>query len=338
MNDSSVIYRSIVTSKFRTEKMQNFYQAIGDGPDKNTLYITFGRSTPWSDNESEVGFAPPYPIDDVEGVVDMWTNMMGSVKVAPSMLDAIVPRKDWGDIRYPNPRTFQIGEIVVVNSAPYNATEVGAGWLVYRCLDIPDAGVCSISAIKEKGECIKLGGKWTSSAESAYPPRGRGDAEKDDDRIVNMGDGYIWEYLYEIPPDVSINRCTNEYIVVPWPEEVAEDPQRWGYHNNLTWQQDDHGIIFRVKAYTIRFKAYFDSVYFPEAALPGNKGFRQIAVIVNPLEAKSKPNDPNVKAEKEYYIPIDLMRHSGEMIYMENRPPIIMAMDQTEEINIIFEF
>ncbi|WBF82551.1 baseplate wedge subunit [Escherichia phage a15] len=28
----------------------------------------------------------------------------------------------------------------------------------------------------------------------------------------------------------------------------------------------------------------------------------------------------------------------GSLIYMENRPPIIMAMDQTEEINILFTF
>lgn len=143
---------------------------------------------------------------------------------------------------------------------------------------------------------------------------------------------------FEIPPDVSINRCTNEYIVVPWPEELKEDPARWGYEDNLTWQQDDFGLIYRVKANTIRFKAYLDSVYFPEAALPGNKGFRQISIITNPLEAKAHPNDPNVKAEKDYYDPEDLMRHSGEMIYMENRPPIIMAMDQTEEINILFTF
>ena len=336
MNDSSVIYRAIVTSKFRTEKMLNFYESIGDGDKNNTIYITFGRSTPWSENESEVGFAPPYPVDNTQGVVDMWTNMMGCVKVMPSMLDAIVPRKDWGDIRYPNPRNFAIGEIVVVNSAPYNATQVGSGWLVYRCIDIPDAGTCSISTIKDKDECIKLGGRWTSSIQSAAPPRGRGDAMNDNK--IDTNDGYLWEYLYEIPPDVSINRCTNEYIVVPWPDEVEEDPQRWGYNNNLEWEHGAFGIIYRVKSFTMRFKAYFDSVYFPEAALPGNKGFRQISVITNPLEAKKIPSEPNKKAENLWYNPIDLSRHSGEMIYMENRPPIIMAMDQTEEINIIFEF
>ncbi|WWS25395.1 hypothetical protein vBKpnAMK6_00457 [Klebsiella phage vB_Kpn_AM_K6] len=56
-----------------------------------------------------------------------------------------------------------------------------------------------------------------------------------------MGDGYLWEYLYEIPADVSINRCTNEYIVVPWPEEIEESPARWGFQNNLTVSKANGG-------------------------------------------------------------------------------------------------
>ncbi|MGZ7269020.1 hypothetical protein ACXWOZ_09610, partial [Streptococcus pyogenes] len=79
----------------------------------------------------------------------------------------------------------------------------------------------------------------TSSVQSAFPPRGRGDATNDNK--VDMKDGYLWEYLYEIPPDVSINRCTNEYIVVPWPDEVKEDPARWGYNDNLEWEHDAFG-------------------------------------------------------------------------------------------------
>lgn len=334
MSDSSVIYRAIVTSKFRTEKMHNFYQTMGDGADKNTIYLTFGRSTPWAENESEAGFAPPYPSDNTDGVVDMWTNMMGAVKILPSMLDAITPRKDWGDINYPNPKNFHIGDIVVSNSAPYNRTDAGKGWMIYRCVDIPSTGSCSISQIKNKNECTKLGGLWTTTAESLYAPSGTGDTNG----LVDLGDGYLWEFLYEIPADVSINRCTNEYIVVPWPDEVKDDPSRWGYKDNLTWQQDDYGVIYRVKANTIRFKAYLDSVYFPKASLPGNTGFRQLSLVVNPLEAKLKPNDPNIKATDPNYTVIQLDRQSGEMIYMENRPPIIRAMDQSEEVNIIFEF
>jgi hypothetical protein len=88
----------------------------------------------------------------------------------------------------------------------------------------------------------------------------------------------------------------------------------------------------------MRFKAFFDSVHFPNASVLGNKGFRQLSMIVNPFEAKAKPTDPNVKAEKENYSANQLFRHSGEMVYIENRQPIVRSMDQTEEINIIFEF
>nr|DAF95458.1 MAG TPA: baseplate wedge protein [Myoviridae sp. ctCo31] len=35
-----------------------------------------------------------------------------------------------------------------------------------------------------------------------------------------MEDGYKWEYLYSIPVDVVVNRVTNEYLVVPMPDEL----------------------------------------------------------------------------------------------------------------------
>ncbi|MDP1183324.1 hypothetical protein Q6285_29065, partial [Klebsiella pneumoniae] len=54
---SSVVYRAIVTSKFRTEKMLNFYDMVGDSADKNSIYMSFGRSEPWAPNEKEPGFA-----------------------------------------------------------------------------------------------------------------------------------------------------------------------------------------------------------------------------------------------------------------------------------------
>ena len=334
MNDSSFVYRAIITSKFRTEKLLNFYNSIGDEKNQNTIYVSFGRSEPWSALENDPGFAPPYPVDTTNGITDVWTNMIGAVKVQKSYLDAVVPRRDWGDQRYPNPRIFQIGDIVVTNTAPYNSTSGAEGWMVYRVVDIPSTGTCSIVSIENKEECTKLGGKWATTVESYIAPSGRGDTEG----MIDTGDGYLWEYLYEIPPDVSINRCTNEYIVVPWPDEVAEDPKRWGFSDDLTWQQNDYGIVFRIKAVIIRFKAYLDSVYFPNASILGNTGFRQISMIMNPLDAKEKPTDPNVKSIKDSYSVDEFERHSGEMVYIENRQPIIRSMDQTEEVSIFFEF
>lgn len=330
----SEIYRCIVTSKFRTEKLLNFYSMIGDEPNKNSIYATFGRSEPWAANETAAGFAPPYPIDSALGVQDVWSSMLGAVKINRTLLDAVVPRRDWGDVRYPNPRNFAIDDIIVTNTSPYNKSPGATGWRVYKVVDIPESGMCSIASIITKDECVKLGGKWTSSVDSYSAPSGTGDTEG----IVDTGDGYLWEYLYEIPSDVTINRCTNEYIVVPFPDELAEDTSRWGYQNNISLDQSDYELIYRLKVTQVRFKAYLDSIYFPSTTVLGNKGFRQISIIMNPIERKNKPTDFAVKAKNDYYQLVDLERHTGEMIYIENRQPIIRSTDQTEEISIVFEF
>ena len=128
----SVIYRSIITSKFRTENLLNFYNSIGDPDGKHTIYASFGRSERWAENETEPNFAPPYPDDSTPGISDVWSRMLGLVKIQQEMLRPVVPRDDWGDQRFSDPFTFHIGDIVVTNSAPYNRTEIGSGWFVYR--------------------------------------------------------------------------------------------------------------------------------------------------------------------------------------------------------------
>ena len=331
----TTIYRSIITSRFKTQNLLHFYNMVGDEgsptPDSNRVYLSLGREQKWADNESDVGFAPPYPIDTTDGVVDVWTNMIGLVKIKKELFDAVIPRRDYGDVRYDRPFNFYIGDIVVVNTAPFNATEPGKGMLVYRCVDIPSDGACSISAIDNKIECLKLGGVWESSHGSSFAPIGTGDA-------IDMKDGYLWEYLYEIPADVSINRVTNEHIVVPFPQDIQLDPARWGMNNVLQSDPDRYDLVFRVKCNTLRFKAYLDSVYFPENSLPGNTGFRQMSVIMNPLEKRPLPSSQDVLCDKESYKRKELEDHTGEMIYIENRQPIIRALDQVEEVSLMFEF
>ena len=327
----SSIYRAIVTSRFRTKNLLNFYDLVGDQPDHNTIFLTFGRDKPWADNESDVGFAPPYPEDSTDGYASVWTQMLGAVKIQSSYLDSVVPRRDWGDDRYDNPKTFNINDIVVVNSAPYNRTDIGAGWMIYRVVDVPAQGTCSILSIDNKPECMALGGNWVPAYASVEPPRGKSNG-------ISMGDGYIWEYLYTIPPDAAINRCSNDYIVVPFPDELASDPIRWGYEDNISWYPENFDLIYRMRVVQLRFRAYLDSLYFPEASLPGNTGFRQMSVIINPLLKKDKPDSPDVKALGDFYKPEQLERHSGEMVYMENRQQIVRSLDQTEEISIIFDF
>lgn len=326
----TVIYRARITNDFKVGNLLNFYEMVGDAPNKNTLYAYFGRSESWSDNESDPNFAPPFPDDTVEGYSDIWARMLGAVKIQKEMLQPVIPRRDWGDQRYANPFTFHINDIVVTNSAPYNRTEIGTGWMVYRCVDVPDTGVCSIGGIGDKDSCLNVGGQWTPSNDSLLPV-GRSDG-------VDMGDGYRWEYLYTIPSDVAINDCTNEYIVIPTPDELKADVSRWGYEHVLTWYPEDYELIYRMRCNTLRFRSYFDSINFPVASRIGNTGFRQMGIITNPFLAKVNPSDPNVKATASVYGTSGLERHSGTCIYMENRQPVIRSRDQTEEFNVIFSF
>lgn len=320
------IYRGIVSSNLRTGNLLNFYHNVGDESGKNTYYLSIGKTTPWSDNEDDPQFAPPYPDDDITGVVDVWSNMIGISKIPREMMDAVIPRRDWGDERYDNPRTFHIGDIVVVNTAPYNRTEFGSGWMVYKVINVPDIGGCSIESIKDKDTCIKIGGEWTPEIKSVNPPIGRGDG-------IETGDGYVWEYLYTIPSDVYINKCTNEYIVVPFPDELEKNPEKWGYEHVITWYPNDYNLIYRVKVNSIRFRSYVDAMYFPLTTLPGNKGFRQVNIIQNPT-AKGTVD----KLTEQFYSADSVEPHSGQIIYFENRQPIKRSPDQTEEVNLIFEF
>lgn len=322
-------YRARILSSFRTKKLLDFYNKVGDGETDTAIYLLFGRDKPWGDNENDVGFAPPFPSDNTDAISDFWSNALGVLKINKSMLDAVYPRRDWGDIRYPDSKVFNIGDIVVTNTAPFNRTDVGSGWMVYRVVDIPEFGECSIEDILDKDTCIGMGGKWTPQYESATPPSRRVDGERTE--VIDTEDGYVWEYMYTIPPDVSINRCTNEYIVVPMPLELSEDPVKWGFQHNLTYHET-YDLVYRMKAVTMRFRAYLDSVYFPNASLHGNKGFRQLSLILDPYEKTGK------KAVKNNYKVSELELHSGEMVYMENRPPIIRSLDQTEEVNILFSF
>lgn len=322
-------YRQIVTQKFRTQNLVNFINKVGDGADKNQIYLTWGRTTSWQERETEFDFAPPMPIDNTTGVVDLWNHMIGIIKIPIQYFDAVIPRRDWGDSRYASQKTFYINDIIVTNTGIFNQIAPGEGYKVYRCVDVPDEGECSIDIATDKITCSKYGGKWTPKYEQIYPPRGNGDA-------IDMEDGYKWEYLYQIPIDVVVNRVTNEYIVVPMPDELTRNPAKWGYKDVLSWDQDNQ-LVFRTKCNTLRFKAYMDQIYFPETTLPGNTGFRQLGLIMNP-ELKNSTSVKPVKATNTQYYKKDLLEHQGELLYIENRTPIIRQNDQTEEIQIFFKF
>lgn len=75
--------------------------------------------------------------------------------------------------------------------------------------------------------------------------------------------------------------------------------------------------------------------------------FRQIAVVADPLEATTDnppateesyrgPQHPDFGTADEE--PFDILTGSGKVLYTENRQPVARAIDQIEDIKIVFEF
>ena len=316
----------------------NFYDKVGDEEENNTIYMMFGRSQQWSDNENDVNFAPPYPDDSPDGQADAWTRSLGFVKIPKTQLRAVLPRFDWGDPELTNSLQFNYGDIVVTNTIPINQHPSAlAGYMVYRCVDVPDIGSCSLDAngqLFDKVNCVALGGTWfgeSSPGGQNNIPHGTGDS-------IDSDDGYKWEYLYTIPANEIISNVTREYIVVPFPADVVENRDIWGLSNEIQYDDKISRLIYSVGSYQLRFKAKLAGGDFIHLANPGNTGYRQIQIILNPYLAREDALDDPVKATDPTYLPGDLQTTSGEMIYMETRQPIIKAPDQVEEFSLIFQF
>lgn len=332
----TVLYRGIVTPKFRTKAMLNFIDGIGDTDDKNTYYMSFGRKTPWSAYESSSYFKPPYPVSDNTGVAALWDDMLGLMKVSKASWIPVIPRKDWGNPELGDAgRIFQVNDVVIVNSL-YGVNEFDtsdSGYMVYRCVQTPDSGACNISSITDKNACSLAGGVWTpipTPGEYENIPKGKQSA-------IDTKDGYLWDYLYTIPPDEVINSTNEDYIVVPTPEQIENDPVKWGWEN-VNQSNQINRIIYDVGCNSLMGYVRLTDRDFTDTNRAGNTGYRQLAILVNPLLAKTNNGNPDVKATAYSYYPSQLLVESGEVLYIENRPPIYRSSDQTEAIRIILSF
>lgn len=334
----ATIYRSMITSEYRTRNLLNFYNLVGDDDDKNTIYMMFGRSETWGTNENDINFAPPYPDDSADGQADMWANALGLIKIPKEQLKAVTPRRDWGDPTLGDKALqFDIGDIVVTNTINVNTHPSALlGYMVYRCTDIPDIGSCSLddeSTEYDKTDCIALGGTWNAQSSSGSTnniPHGTGS-------VIDTEDGYLWEYLYTIPPSEVINSVTSEYIICPFPDDVTSNPSNWGLDSGISFDRDINRVLYDAGVYELRFKSKLTGTDFPELTAT-NTGYRQIGIVLNPLLYRTDSLGNAEKATKGSYSPDEVQSTSGDLIYMENRQPIYRSKDQVEEFSLIFRF
>ena len=323
------VFRSLVTSEFRTDNLLNFYRRVSDAPTANSLYLMFGKTTPWSANEDLTSFTPPLPNDSKAGQAQVWANALGFSKIPQTDLVPSIPRNDWesGEV-------YSTGSIVITNSITTNIPSIAPnGYPVYKCIKQPDAdgeGSCSITpaSLLNKVDCLNGGGAWTSQSASALP-NGRGSA-------IDGADGYIWQYLYTIPASQISANTSNDYIPVPTPEDISLSLSDWGL-DDVTNLDDQSRIIYEVECNTLIFTDRLGSEILGRLGVSSTT-YRQISLLINPILTKAFIVDPDVKAFEEFYLNEDIINESGEMIYMENRQPVTKTVGQAEELRIVMTF
>lgn len=334
---TAVIYRTLVTTQYRTKSLMTFYNSIGDGINENSIYLSIGKTDQWAANENDSSFAPPYPDDSNDGLEDVWANSQALIKVPQSQLRMVIPRQDWGDPSLDDSFNFQIGDIVITNSNANNKHPSALdGYMVYKCVDVPDDGSCSLdnsSETYEKTACISLGGTWTAEStpgQTSNIPHQRKDGE-------DTGDGYVWNYLYTIPPSEVITNVSDDYIVSPFPEDIRDNSEAWGLENIIQHDYEIEKLVYTVGSYKLRFRSRIDGDIITGLPILTTSGYRQLAIILNPL-INAELDDTAEKATDDQYLTSEVTSGTGEMICIQNRQPIIKSADQVEEFDLIFEF
>ena len=202
---------AIVTDQFRILNASNFVDSVEST--SNSYYITvglpnpttvgYGRTVAWNTN-------PPSPIDSIA-----YNNHAGDVvlygkKVTSANVRRLVRRIDWvAGSRYEMYRDdYSITSPAPITNASrlYDANYyvMNEDYRVYICIENGSSGS------NPKGNVSQDQPKFTD-----LEPTRAGDS----------GDGYIWKYLFTIPPSDIIKFDSTEYLTVPNDWQTSTESQ-----------------------------------------------------------------------------------------------------------------
>lgn len=274
---------AIITTEFRIHNAKNFVDLYNSNPSiANRLYVAIGRgvANPWVDDT-----LPPAPVDKPEEITDFWTYMNGAQKVATTEIAMAVPRIDWAaGIEYD---LFDATSVTAYADSFYI---VNSEFRVYKVASKTGAGITTVTE--------PLG------TNSGAP--------------INTGDGYTWQYLYDISLSDSLNLVNSDWIPVNWGDN----------------QSAEQVLDGDVNAYlTLGARYVLVKAKLLDTGLPTGIEYRQVGIVSNPLL-----NDGVTPATATIVTKSDLTVESGQTVHIENRTPVTRNPGQSEDIKLVIQF
>jgi hypothetical protein len=343
----TVKYRPKITSEYTTKQAILFCESFG----VDTYYVSFGRSSDvWSSIENNANFKPPAPINSDWYKAQFYKDISYYTKINSQDVKLVIDRNiinketadyvnatDWGDPDVENSKEFGVGDLVIANSIFGVNDDINApnnGYEVFKCTAAPDSQPnypsCPKYNVGGLTNIITLNvDPGLQLDDGSYPP-----------------DGYEWEYLYTIPPDQVDTYVTKDYIVVPTPNELNNNYANWGRDLINTTPFDVNNLAYHLNVKKVMIGAVLSDTD-PIAI------YRQIGLICNPwsytlvtpetndLESAASQSGwkiNSVIASSPTYLPSEILNETGQIVYMENRPPITHTLGEVQDIRIIIGF
>ena len=202
---------AIVTDQFRILNANNFVDTVGAGTNSyyvvlglaNPTAVGFGRTTAWDTNT-------PNPVDNFDYNSNDGDDAIFAKKVTTANIRRLVRRVNWTQgTRYEMYRH----DYSVTNPSP-----------VTRVSRLYDANYYVMNKNYDVYVCIENGSSGISTT---------GNASQDEPLFTDLeptragesGDGYIWKYLFTVPPSDIIKFDSTDYISVPNDWETSTTTQ-----------------------------------------------------------------------------------------------------------------
>ena len=206
---------AIVTDQFRILNANNFVETVDNSA--NSYYVVvgltnptspsvgFGRSTTWNTNT-------PSPEDSFNYINHTGDTQVFGKKVTSDNIRRLITRRNWTQgTRYEMFRhDYSISNPSPVTSSSrlYDSSYyvMNKNFDVYVCIDNGSSGISTTGN--------------TSQDEPLF-------TDLEPTRAGESGDGYVWKYLFTVPPSDIIKFDSTEYISVPgdWPTSTTTQIQ-----------------------------------------------------------------------------------------------------------------
>lgn len=289
---------TIIKTAARTESATRFMDVYGLASNtSNFLYLATGRpgtatgATPpqtWADPAN-----PDTPIDNIDDEVAFWLTIIGMKRIDSGRTMLVVPRYNWTNntvyIQFDNNSITAYNDQFYVMNTEYR---------VYKCTT---AG----------------GGNSTSEPLKISEVAG----------IITGGDGYVWEYLYELSQPTIDTLLNDNWLPVNYADTIDGA--------DTTATRDD------AAAYTLGARYVLIQVILRDTdtdlGLSGTV-YRQTAIISNPLDADGTLKLTATSSNSGDIGAAGFTIETGNMLHLENKGVITRASDQTEIVQTILQF